>query len=562
VAVGTAPAPARQEFRLVQWVPVGIDERPASLLPASPATPSGQPKVRTPGLRGWYGFGAGAAGRLGAAVPEAAHGRERGAHAIVTGLGYAALCTASGPERLALAPLFSFGGLAVVFGALRVLGLSPSPGAVALGLALVGGLPLLRPPRGDAGLLRWRALVPSGLALVALVFFAARIVPPLDDQDLEVQATASALARRGTPMTVTDRGTRYFFAHPPALHVFVAGSFALSGRLGRVGDADALALEAERRGPFLEPRLEEYPPPYYDLWQRLLERFFTEPERWPTRQVNVLLAAIAVGWIAELGAVLAGSSAVGVLVALVLATFPEFLVRGAYGGYFAVATLSTLAIVATLDRARPGWSAAATAAFASLAEQKGLLVPAAWLLAAPHGSGSGRLLPGLGAAAGLLAFAAWGLAIDAPTFVYDFVKVHVVRRLALGDVRFSHDPAIWYPSIWELWREFAARYGILFTIAAGIACLMALRSREPRARACGAAVLLGALIFSLTDWRQTKHLSLLAAPALLALAAARPTTPRARVVYFALLGALVVFNVATAWPLLRDFSALTPSTIW
>ena len=122
---------------------------------------------------------------------------------------------------------------------------------------------------------------------------------------------------------------------------------------------------------------------------------------------------------------------------------------------------------------------------------------------------------------GVLVFATWGLAVDAPTFVYDFLKVHVgpgSPSTTSGSPTMRRSGTPRFP---ELWAEFAARYGIVFTVASAAASLWALRSVFPRVRACG-ALLLGALVFSLTDWRQTKHLSLLVAPALLALAAACP----------------------------------------
>jgi hypothetical protein len=564
VAVGTAPVadPAR-DTGFVQWVAVGAHERPA-LFPSAEGAPApeGAADVEWKGQHGWYAFGIGPpVGTLATAV-EILNGLAAAAlMAVVTGLGYAALFVPSGPARLALAPLLSFGALAVVFAALRLLGVTPTAGATALGLAIAGALPLARRRQEGPALVPWTAMGSATLALLALVGFALRVVPPLDDQDLEVQATASGLARNGTPATVTDRGTTRFFAHPPLLHVFVAGSFALSGRLDRMSGAEALAERARARGPFVEPTPDEYPPRYYDLWQELLRRFFTEPQLWPTRQVNVLLAAIVVGWLAEVAAAVSGHAAAGVAAALVMASFPEFLIRGSYGGYFAVATFTTVALLALFE-ARPGWTVAAASALAALSDQKGLLAPVAWLAVAPSGSGYRRFVPAAGAALGLLLFAAWGLAVDAPTFVYDFVKVHVASRLALHDVRMAHDSAIWYPSIPELWGEFVARYGIVFTLAAAGASLLALRSDSPRVRACGASVLVGALVFSLTDWRQTKHLALLVAPALLALAAAGPARPRARLAFLALLGAMVVSNLVTAWPLLRDFTSLTPSTIW
>jgi hypothetical protein len=548
----------------VQWIAVGALDRPALFPSNSEALlPAGTEIVTRGGRRGWYAFGVGPAVHVLGGLLEVLHGLAGAALVtVVTGLGYAAWCAPSAAARLTVAPLFSVGAVVVVFGVLRILGLAPTVLPMAFGLFALGVLPLLRRPRHHALSLPWRAVAPAVLALGALVVFALRVVPPLDDQDLEVQATASALARHGTPSTVTDRGTTYFFAHPPLLHVCTSAAFVLAGRLDRVADAEALARRAQERGPFAEPAPSAYPPPHYDLWQMLLERFFTEPHLWPTRQVSVLLAALAVGWLVELGAALSGRSAVGVAVALVLASFPEFLVRGSYGGYFAITTFTLLAMVATLEHSAPAWPAALAAALGALGDQKGLLVPVAWLLAAPRRAGLARFVPILGAGLGLLAFSAWGLAIEAGAFVYDFVKVHVLRRLALADLRWAPGHGGWYPSISELWVEFAAHYGLVFTLAAGAASLSALRSESARVRMCGASVLLGAVVFSLTDWRQTKHLSLLAAPALLALAAACPGAPRGRMAFLALLGLMIAVNLAKAWPLLADFSALLPSTIW
>lgn len=564
VAVGTAAvAEPAHNSGFLQWVAVGGDERPA-IFPSSPwtAPPEGAARVETRGLRGWYGFGTGPRVGRGAAVLEVAHGLISAALlTVVTGLGYAALCASQGAARLILAPMFSAGVLMTVFALLRILDQAPTPLATAMGLAGLGALPLLRIRRDETARLPWRLLLPSGLALAVLCFFALRVVPPLDDQDLEVQGTAWALAHRGVPAMITDRGTTYFFAHPPLLHLWVSGSFALAGRLDRVADADALARLAEAKGPFVEPRAGEYPPPHYHLWRQLLERFFVEPQLWPTRQINVVLAALSVAWVAHLGAALSGHSIVGVGVALVLASFPEFLVRGAYGGYFAITTVTVLGAVAALEP-RADWRAAAASAVAVLSNQKGLLVPVAWMLAAPRFERLGRFLPALGAALGLGAFVVWGLAIDAPTFVYDFLKMHVFHRLALSDVRLIHEAGSWYPSIPELWREFVRHYGLAFTCLAALASLRALRSDSAYVRVCGFAVVVGALVFSLTDWRQTKHLALLAAPALLAVAAACPAAPRARAVFLTVLVMLIANNLWTAWPLVSDFLALRPSTIW
>jgi hypothetical protein len=543
----------------VQWLPLGAAERPV-FFPSDKRPPARGHAFRWAGLEGVHAFATPAVDGF-AAWLEVVHGLSAAALLVfATGLPLACRLAQGLAARAVAALGLSALGLVTVFVALRGLGVPPEAGPLAAGLFLFGAAGLVA-ARRETLRLSWRLLLPALATAAPLAFFALRVVPPLDDQDLEVQATAHALATRQEPVTVTDRGTTYFFAHPPLLHVVSAGSLALAGRLSRVADAEQLARRGQVREAFVEPAYDDYPPRYYDLWWELLERFYREPELWPTRAVNVLLTAMAAGWLAELAARLAQREATAWLVALVFASFPEILVRGAYGGYFSLTVFTSLGVLAALHER--GQGALLASGLAVLANQKGLLVPVAWLIAAPRGTPPrGRLGPVLAGAAALALFAAWGLAVDAPTFLYDFVKEHVARRLSLQDVRLAHDAGVWYPSIPELWREFVAHYGPLFAALAAFAVLRGLRHEQGLARLASVAVLTGAVVFSLTDWRQTKHLSLIVAPALLAVAACEPRGGRGRRLFHLLLIATIAWNLVTGAALVADFGALQPSTIW
>lgn len=568
IGEGVVGDPARDRGVFAGWLRAGLDDRPALFVSTDAAVrdvPPGSVRCAlSPDLVAWYGFGRG--GAAGGAIPflEAVHGLvAAGLVVLLTGLTGATLLGARGAARVGVALGLSTVDLVLAFMALRICGLEPGPVTVSACLTVLGGLPLVHPKGRGAVHVPWRALLPAAAALAALTFFAAEVVPALEDQDMEVQATAHGLATRQSPLALTSRGTTYFFAHPPLLHLWEAGAFALSGRLGRV----AYYGEAARRAqavPFVEP--DPAAPlakrPHYEEWKTLLRRFLAEPHLWPTRQVNVLLAALAVGLLADLAAAASASTPAGVALAAVLVTFPEFLVRGAYGGYFASTALLALLVLAALGE-RAGPPALMTmSALAFLANQKGLLVPAAHALSAPRGSGMRRFVPLAGALLGAAAYALYGLGLDAGTFLYDFVKEHVVRRLAPSDLRLAADPTRWYPSIPQLWREFAARYGVLFMAWAAVGVARGLRSSHEALRAAAASVVLGAIVFSATDWRQTKHLSLLAAPALLAISGVWPEVPNTRRLALAAAFLLVLINLWTAWPLLSSFESLRPSTIW
>jgi len=570
IAVGPAAVaePDRDRGVFVGSLNVGLEDRSALFVSADarsrPLPERSATRRVGADLVAWYAFGIGGAAGAGSAALMALHGLAAAALVtLVPGLCWSGLWRSRGAGRIAVALGASTACLLIIFVGLRLAGRAPTPVAVACGLAVLGAAPL--PFLRDRG----RVTVPGPSVLIALaaaaalLWFAAFVVPPLEDQDMEMQATAHALATRQVPQALTNRSTAYYFAHPPLLHLWQAGTFALSGRLSRVAYYDDAGRRAAR-GPFLEPP--EGAPlirrPHYEDWKPLLRRFLSEPQLWPARQVCVLLAAVGAGLLAALAASLTRSTAAGVVLAALLVSFPETLVRGAHGAYFAATSLLALVILCCLDETAPRRETMLASALAFLVDQKGLLVPAAWALGAPRRAGWSRFLPLAGALAGAAAFLAWGLAVDPRTFLFDFVREHVTRRLSGADVRFVADTARFYPSIPQLWAEYLARYGAAFTAWAAVAAGVGLRRERPAARAAGAAVLLGALVFSVVDWRQTRHLALLTAPAVVALAGAWPRSAAWRRGALLFAAALILRNLWAARPLLTAFESWVPHAGW
>jgi hypothetical protein len=571
VAVGPAavPEPDRDRGVFVGSLKAGLEDRTALFVSdgarAQPLPPGTASRRVSDDLVGWYGFGIGGGAGRGSALLTALNGLAAAALVtLVPGLCWSGLFSSRGAGRIALALGLSTLVLLAVLLALRSTGHAPAPLTLAAGLGVLGGapLPFLR-GRGRISV-PWPFVGVAAAAAATLAAFALVVVPPIEDQDMEMQATAHALATRQTPMTLTNRSTAYYFAHPPLLHFWQAGTFALSGRLSRVAYYDDAGRRAAR-GRFVEPPADAplARRPHYEEWKPLLRRFLAEPQLWPARQVSVLLAAVAAGLLAALAGSLTGSAAAGIILAALFVTFPETLVRGAHGAYFAATALLSLVILDGLNEndERPG-AAMLPSALAFLVDQKGLLVPAAWALAAPLAAGSRRLLPLAGGLAAAAAFVTYGLVVDAPNFLFDFVSEHVTRRLSGSDIRFGADAARFYPSIPELWGEYVARYGLAFVAWTVLAVAIAVRRPRPAARAAAAAVLLGALVFSLVDWRQTRHLALLTVPATIAIAGGWPRSPVWRRLSLLAAAALVARNLWAAWPLLSSFESLRPRAGW
>jgi hypothetical protein len=572
VAVGPTAmiAPTGDRGVFPGWLRLGPHERPAVFVSAgaAPAAVDGgtlRPAARrgvAPHLDVLHAFAAPAPTIPGIAC-ELLNGIAAAALVLlVPGLCWTGLLRLEGGARLVGALAASAVILVAAFVTLRLAGREPAPLALALVLAVLGAVPLPFLRGRGAVAASWLTVAPTAIAVVVLTAFAVGVVPPLEDQDMEVQGTAHGLATRLEPRMVTNRGTTWFFAHPPLVHFWTAGTLTLSGRLPRLAVYHEAARSAapDTSLPASDAPLDARP--YRNESMALLRRFLEESHLWPTRQANVLAAALAIGVVTGLAASLAWSRHVAWLLAAALLTLPEFLVRGAYGGYFAASTLLAALLLALLhERARPPTSVLG-GALAFLADQKGALVPLAWSIAAPRGTGRRRFVLLAGAAAGAAAFALYGLVLHAPSFVFEFIQEHALRRLDPRHLRFAMEATRGYPSVPQLWGEYAGRYGIVWLLAVAAATARGLKDPRVAVRAAATSVLLGAVVFSITDWRQTKHLAQLAAPATVLLAAICPVSVRWRSAWLAAAGVVVFRNLLVATHLVAEFDRLRPAGGW
>lgn len=375
----------------------------------------------------------------------------------------------------------------------------------------------------------------AGLALFLLSYAgyyrgATAVVPPMEDHDYETQGTGWGLLSGLRPALRTDRGTDLYFAHPPLLHFWVAGSFAAWNRL------DRLAAYAGDAGV-----------------ERLYERFRRDPAPLPTRAPNVFLAALTVALLGAAAARFSGRAWVGALAAAAYASGPEVFVRSSYGGYFAIGQLAVLFLLLAEDRR----DAFLAGAFAALADHKLAFLPLA--LAAWEWRRARRLHPAAaGFAAGTALFWAWGLSVDAGAFWLDHVRTHLLDRAAhVNPLGYGG-----YPGPFGLWLEFVRHTGVVL-VPLGAWATAELARRETKDYGAWALwmLLLGAA-FTVVDWRQTKHLTPLLIPLLLA-PARRSASSRATLrATAAVLLFLVVWNLRAVAALGRDFASFTVTPAW
>jgi len=401
--------------------------------------------------------------------------------------------------------------------------------AVLLGAAARDGL-----PRAVALLRRihWAATLPLfGIAYVLFFVGATRIVPPMQDHDLDIQGPGFGLLVRLQPRVVNDRGLLYYFAHPLLLNGCQAASFLYWGEfdyLAHFDQATERAIRAES-GDQPESLLRAFrslpdgrlvrvdspqgrgtlhrivglqdghylvEPPLPDQGRRIAAReletrllyddYYRDPRRLESRTVNLFFGALAVGllgwWIRERG----GPAWLALLVPLVYATSPEVFVRSGYGGYFAVTALGALLVLLSADQhaRRPAaatWRGCLWAGlFAGLANNKLLPLVVAvvvWEFLRLQGCAIGKRLAravGYPAVVGFLlataAFVAYGAAIDWPAFCADYLRHHLADRVI------HRNPLGYqgYPGVAGLWWELVWHTGYVLlplgAAALGLLC--------------------------------------------------------------------------------------------
>ncbi|MBZ0267289.1 hypothetical protein K8I85_03975, partial [bacterium] len=146
---------------------------------------------------------------------------------------------------------------------------------------------------------------------------------------------------------------------------------------------------------------------------------------------------------------------------------------------------------------------------------------------------------------------------------------HGFRRFAGGEV-LGRGGEPMYASRAGIWLEFARHFGWVWCAAAGAGVALSFRAlrraaNAERRRATGlllAWAAIGAILFTATDWRQTKHLCLIV-PALVPLMTPALTGPKA--LRWGMRGALawsIVWNGIWIARLARDFASLMVTPVW
>ncbi|HYW79508.1 MAG TPA: hypothetical protein VE890_08015, partial [Thermoguttaceae bacterium] len=379
----------------------------------------------------------------------------------------------------------------------------------------VGQLPRLSAAAGNRYVLT--GVLAFFVTYVVLLYGAVCIVPPMEDLDFEGQGTAPGLLYHLEPRLLTDRDSTYYYAHPPLLHCYMAGSFLYLGQLDRLDTFEEAWNRVQRagKGLKLEPPVVEFdrqsntwlvrradPDDVHATHHRIVEQVGAEyridpplpergdrirvqdfevqmlydhyrrhPRRLATRTPNVFLASLAVGIMAWWIGRMTGRGWLALLAVAVFTTSPEMFVRSVYGGYTAINNFLMLEILLLAECWAVGRERSAridcllVGILAGLANQKLVPIVAAvvvWELL--------RMVPRLskkdvvrtllhpvavGFVVGTLLFWIYGFVVSPQVFWMEHIRYHLVDRVTHANPLGYGN----YPTIVGLWTEFSDHTG-------------------------------------------------------------------------------------------------------
>jgi len=340
-------------------------------------------------------------------------------------------------------------------------------------------------------------------------------------------------------------------------------------------------------------------------------KFKKNPVLLPTRMPNIFFSCLTAFILFCFIEKLTHSRLLATLGPLLYFTFPEIFVRSSYGGYMAITNFALCALAYLYVQSRASGASHPAlrpetqgrgkdaqhpkggqqpiflaALFLGLANHKAVILPIAIGIRELFShvrrptSDVRRLLTVLKAAAlnpavigflvGTLLFWAYGLTLKPDVFVQEHFRYHLINRIThRADLGYTG-----YPSSWQLWAGFFLYSpGQPILLLGAIGLIYFLKDLRAYARPYGRKMetsepalalwfLLGALFFTIVDWRQTKHLMLLVPALMIGLFSYVPARRFFRFTLYGLVGLAILRNILIIARVWQDFSILDPAGGW
>jgi hypothetical protein len=398
-------------------------------------------------------------------------------------------------------------------------------------------------------------------AAAGLSFWGAtRVVPVLQDHDSVMECPAYGLAKTLKPYCIETR-VPFYFAKGPTAHFIYAFPLVLTDRLERVKHYYDTAQAALHVHDFKKHIVAMWHAEFKSWFPKHGDRVIIET-RTTSIYISIMLALLLFAILAEI----APSYFLAALLNVVFLTLPEIFVRNSYAGYQNISNFLLLLAIYHFINNCEDWL---TPLLLATTNQKCVLVlgmaVGAWLLL---NKVHWRVFVNktmVGLLVGMILLYAYGLVIHPPSLLEDQFQRHGIDRL----LHQNPNKGMNYPSFTGLWSMFAFDYGYPFLLLALASTALLCRNRKifPRAMVLIFVIAATALLFSLVDWKMTKHLDLMVPAIILVIAygfrdRCWQVCGKYRGIVLAVIALVLINNAWIIVKLAQDFNWLKVTPIW
>jgi hypothetical protein len=341
---------------------------------------------------------------------------------------------------------------------------------------------------------------------------AVRVVPVLQDHDSVMECPAYGLATTLKPYCIETR-VPFYFAKGPTSHFIYAFPLVLTDNLERVKHYYNTSLASLHLPDFKKNIVRVWHSEFKRWFPKQKDRVILET-RTTSVFISIMLALLLFAVIAEM----VNSHTLAFVLTLVFSTLPEIFVRNSYAGYQNVSNLFLLLAIYYFIKNCEDWL---TPLLLATINQKCVIVlglaVGVWLLY--HKTNFKKIVLNktlVGFLIGMLLLYAYGFLIHPQSLLEDQFQRHGIDRL----LHQNPLPGMKYLSVGGLWSLFAFNYGAFFIVLFLFSAVLLIRNRRlfPRELVLLFLVVATALVFSLVDWRMTKHLDLMVPAMMLVIA--------------------------------------------
>ena len=410
------------------------------------------------------------------------------------------------------------------------------------------------------------------------------------DQDLPSANPVYGLMKELKPYGLESHFT-YMLTKPPLLNFFCGYGVTLSDRLedakvfydNAMKTAGTIKMGDRERWDFIKPIRREDEKIFREEKQEL--RIYT--------RLSCLFPAVVTAFILwYLFMKLTRVKLLAFSGTVLYLSIPEVFVRSSYAGYY-VLTNFFLLIIAYLflcfseeERKEKGlrFPLFLASVLLALTNHKGLLIIPALLLYqflksvftpslnSPFKAISEWMRSALasrivlGAITGTVIFWAYGCSIDYENFYKDHIKYDFIDRYHKDGLRLTSAGGRYldrYLTVPGVWKEFNRNTGIAFLPLAFFSIFYLGRRIRKKEAFLFFWFLVGAVGFSIADWKQTKHFMLILLPLLVStMIFIHERGKTGRLILLAVITFIVIVNVLTIYHMSQDFSYLTVTPEW